>query len=131
MCLCHNSIEQQHFVVHRIVADELIHTHCACFSSTFSAPFIYVLISSTRSLILIIFIFFRFSSLTLVSRTMCNENSVHYWETPYAQPFFDNTTKRDITATVGQPALLHCRVRNLGDRAVSERRQHLQYIYSY
>lgn len=53
-----------------------------------------------------------------VSRTMC-ENSVHYWETPYAQPFFDNTTKRDITATVGQPALLHCRVRNLGDRAVS------------
>lgn len=50
---------------------------------------------------------------------MCGENSVHYWETPYAQPFFDNTTKRDITATVGQPALLHCRVRNLGDRAVS------------
>lgn len=54
-----------------------------------------------------------------VSRTMCGENSVHYWETPYTQPFFDNTTKRDITATVGQPALLHCRVRNLGDRAVS------------
>lgn len=54
-----------------------------------------------------------------VSRTMCGENSVHYWETPYAQPFFDNTTKRDVTATVGQPALLHCRVRNLGDRAVS------------
>lgn len=50
---------------------------------------------------------------------MCGENSVHYWETPYTQPFFDNTTKRDITATVGQPALLHCRVRNLGDRAVS------------
>lgn len=50
---------------------------------------------------------------------MCGENSVHYWETPYAQPFFDNTTKRDVTATVGQPALLHCRVRNLGDRAVS------------
>ena len=50
---------------------------------------------------------------------MCGENSVHYWETPYAQPFFDNTTKRDVTATVGQPALLHCKVRNLGDRAVS------------
>lgn len=49
---------------------------------------------------------------------MCGENGVHYWDTPYAQPFFDNTTKRDITATVGQPALLHCRVRNLGDRAV-------------
>ncbi|XP_031621543.1 uncharacterized protein LOC116339666 [Contarinia nasturtii] len=57
--------------------------------------------------------------LAAVSRTMCGENSVHYWETPYAQPFFDNTTKRDVTATVGQPALLHCKVRNLGDRAVS------------
>lgn len=28
-------------------------------------------------------------------------------------------TKRDITATVGQSAKLHCVVRNLGDRAVS------------
>lgn len=58
---------------------------------------------------------------------MCGENSVHYWETPYAQPFFDNTTKRDITATVGQPALLHCRVRNLGDRAVSF---HFHYFFN-
>lgn len=69
-------------------------------------------------------IFFFFS----VSRTMCGENSVHYWETPYAQPFFDNTTKRDITATVGQPALLHCRVRNLGDRAVSF---HFHYFFKF
>ncbi|KXJ83989.1 hypothetical protein RP20_CCG023742 [Aedes albopictus] len=42
-----------------------------------------------------------------------------YWEQPYAQPYFDNSTRREITATVGQSALLHCRVRNLGDRAVS------------
>ncbi|XP_055637957.1 limbic system-associated membrane protein-like isoform X2 [Toxorhynchites rutilus septentrionalis] len=42
-----------------------------------------------------------------------------YWEQPYAQPYFDNSTKREVTATVGQSALLHCRVRNLGDRAVS------------
>ncbi|XP_075210553.1 zwei Ig domain protein zig-8-like [Lycorma delicatula] len=38
-----------------------------------------------------------------------------FWELPY----FENSTKREITATVGQPAYLHCRVRNLGDRAVS------------
>ncbi|ETN59151.1 hypothetical protein AND_009241 [Anopheles darlingi] len=42
-----------------------------------------------------------------------------YWEQPFAQPYFDNSTKREVTATVGQSALLHCRVRNLGDRAVS------------
>ncbi|PZC84049.1 hypothetical protein B5X24_HaOG206395 [Helicoverpa armigera] len=36
-----------------------------------------------------------------------------------AQPYFDNATKRDYTAAVGQPAYLHCRVKNLGDRAVS------------
>ncbi|XP_041980762.1 limbic system-associated membrane protein-like [Aricia agestis] len=35
------------------------------------------------------------------------------------QPTFDNTTKRDYTAAVGQPAYLHCRVKNLGDRSVS------------
>uniref|UniRef100_A0A182UI98 Ig-like domain-containing protein n=1 Tax=Anopheles melas TaxID=34690 RepID=A0A182UI98_9DIPT len=40
-----------------------------------------------------------------------------YWEQPFAQPYFDNSTKREVTATVGQSALLHCRVRNLGDRA--------------
>ncbi|KAF9793587.1 hypothetical protein SFRURICE_019645 [Spodoptera frugiperda] len=34
-----------------------------------------------------------------------------------AQPYFDNATKRDYTAAVGQPAYLHCRVKNLGDRA--------------
>ncbi|GBP63112.1 hypothetical protein EVAR_98100_1 [Eumeta japonica] len=33
------------------------------------------------------------------------------------QPYFDNATKREYTAAVGQPAYLHCRVRNLADRA--------------
>ncbi|XP_011501133.1 PREDICTED: uncharacterized protein LOC105364802 [Ceratosolen solmsi marchali] len=41
-----------------------------------------------------------------------------YWE-PFNQPYFDNATKRDTTTTVGQSAYLHCKVRNLGDRAVS------------
>lgn len=44
--------------------------------------------------------------------------SEHYWEQPFSQPYFDNTTRRDVTTTVGQTAHLHCRVRNLGDRAV-------------
>ncbi|CAH2087425.1 unnamed protein product [Euphydryas editha] len=33
------------------------------------------------------------------------------------QPTFDNSTKREYTAAVGQPAYLHCRVKNLGDRS--------------
>jgi len=44
-----------------------------------------------------------------------------YWEQPFSQPYFDNTTKRETTTTVGQSAYLHCRVRNLGDRAVSSK----------
>ncbi|XP_053611300.1 hemicentin-2-like [Plodia interpunctella] len=40
------------------------------------------------------------------------------WE-PLGQPYFDNSTKREATAAVGQPAYLHCKVRNLADRAVS------------
>ena len=39
------------------------------------------------------------------------------WE-PLGTPYFDNSTKREATAAVGQPAYLHCRVRNLADRAV-------------
>ncbi|XP_052742457.1 hemicentin-2 isoform X2 [Bicyclus anynana] len=35
------------------------------------------------------------------------------------QPHFDNSTKREYTAAVGQPAYLHCRVKNLSDRSVS------------
>lgn len=57
---------------------------------------------------------FSFAVLNLISGEVQS-----YWEQPYAQPYFDNSTKREVTATVGQSALLHCRVRNLGDRAVS------------
>ncbi|XP_066581023.1 transmembrane and immunoglobulin domain-containing protein 1-like [Prorops nasuta] len=46
-----------------------------------------------------------------------------YWEQPFSQPYFENTTKRETTTTVGQSAYLHCRVRNLGDRAVAWIRQ--------
>lgn len=50
---------------------------------------------------------------------MVEHHPSSYWEQPFSQPYFDNTTKRDTTTTVGQTAFLHCRVRNLGDRAVS------------
>lgn len=46
------------------------------------------------------------------------DHNTAYWEQPFSQPYFDNTTKREVTTTVGQTARLHCRVRNLGDRAV-------------
>ncbi|XP_008204831.1 limbic system-associated membrane protein [Nasonia vitripennis] len=42
-----------------------------------------------------------------------------YWDQSFSPPYFDNTTKRETTTTVGQSAYLHCKVRNLGDRAVS------------
>lgn len=45
-----------------------------------------------------------------------------YWEQPFSQPYFDNSTKREVVTTVGQSAYLYCRVRNLGDRAVSASR---------
>ncbi|XP_063383150.1 limbic system-associated membrane protein-like [Cydia fagiglandana] len=42
-----------------------------------------------------------------------------YNATDGVEPHFDNATKRDYTAAVGQAAYLHCRVKSLGDRAVS------------
>ncbi|KAF7287718.1 hypothetical protein GWI33_003358 [Rhynchophorus ferrugineus] len=48
-----------------------------------------------------------------------SEHVIPYWDQPFSQPYFDNTTRREYTTTVGQTAHLHCRVRNLGDRAVS------------
>lgn len=45
--------------------------------------------------------------------------NLNYWEQPFSQPYFDNGTRRDVTATIGQMTYLHCRVRNLGDRSVS------------
>ncbi|KAG4069644.1 hypothetical protein HA402_014667 [Bradysia odoriphaga] len=55
-------------------------------------------------------------------------NSQLLWESPYSQPYFDNSTRRDMTITVGQTANLHCKVRNLGDRAVSWIRKHDLHI---
>ncbi|XP_021912984.1 limbic system-associated membrane protein-like isoform X2 [Zootermopsis nevadensis] len=56
---------------------------------------------------------------TSVSTGAVVEHHAPYWEHPFSQPYFDNSTRREMTTTVGQSAYLHCRVRNLGDRAVS------------
>ncbi|CRK99602.1 CLUMA_CG012914, isoform A [Clunio marinus] len=55
----------------------------------------------------------------VIVKTSGGDSPASYWEENYSQPYFDNTTRRDITVTIGQTAILHCRVRNLGDRAVS------------
>ncbi|CAH0561851.1 unnamed protein product [Brassicogethes aeneus] len=54
-----------------------------------------------------------------LSESGLEQKSTTHWEQQFAQPYFDNTTRREVTSTVGQTAHLQCRVRNLGDRAVS------------
>ncbi|XP_063991219.1 T-lymphocyte activation antigen CD86-like isoform X4 [Diachasmimorpha longicaudata] len=56
---------------------------------------------------------------TGASSSVVEHHPNSYWEQPFSQPYFDNTTRRETTTTVGQSAYLYCRVRNLGDRAVS------------
>ncbi|KAI5722125.1 hypothetical protein M8J76_004026 [Diaphorina citri] len=58
-------------------------------------------------------------TLVILKAVIDSQSSHNYWEQPFSQPYFDNSTRRDVTTTVGQTAYLHCRVRNLGDRAVS------------
>lgn len=64
--------------------------------------------------------FLHFVSATKVYHAIANSHHQSQWENPYSHPYFDNSTKRDVTITVGQTANLPCRVRNLGDRAVSQ-----------
>lgn len=48
------------------------------------------------------------------------------------QPQFDNATKREYTAAVGQPAYLHCRVKNLSDRSVGAKQHYdLEFTLSF
>ncbi|XP_014212903.1 zwei Ig domain protein zig-8-like [Copidosoma floridanum] len=55
--------------------------------------------------------------------TVVEHHPSAYWDQSFNAPYFDNSTKRETTTTVGQTAYLHCKVRNLGDRAVSWIRQ--------
>lgn len=36
-------------------------------------------------------------------------------------PYFDYNVQRNVTTAVGQSAFLHCRVEQLGDKAVSQK----------
>lgn len=38
---------------------------------------------------------------------------------PVHRPYFDDISPRNVTAVVGQSAILHCRVKHVGDRTVS------------
>lgn len=65
-----------------------------------------------------LFIEIFISVLYLSAAEVVNDSdSPNYWDSP--QPYFDNSSNRDIIATVGQSAIMKCSVRNLGDRAVS------------
>lgn len=55
-----------------------------------------------------------------ISTTTTDPSNMTVVTESVGQPYFDNNTKRDYTAAVGQPAYLHCRVKNLADRAVSD-----------
>lgn len=61
--------------------------------------------------------FLKLIKISISAAEIVNESdSPSYWDS--RQPYFDNTTNRDIVSTVGQSAILKCYVRNLGDRAV-------------
>ncbi|XP_030762004.1 zwei Ig domain protein zig-8-like [Sitophilus oryzae] len=44
---------------------------------------------------------------------------LHEWPTPGTGPYFDTSVDSNITGLVGNTVLLHCRVKNLGNRTVS------------
>jgi hypothetical protein len=46
-------------------------------------------------------------------------------------PFFDNSTVQTVSAAAGTTAVLQCKVRNLGQMAVSFSLIHLGFIYEY
>lgn len=49
-----------------------------------------------------------------------------YWDDPHFRPRFDNSTDRNVTAQLGKSAFLHCRIRQLGDRTVSNISRNMQ-----
>ncbi|XP_068212786.1 protein amalgam-like isoform X2 [Palaemon carinicauda] len=41
------------------------------------------------------------------------------WDQPLLKPYFDNSTRGSVIGAVGRTVFLHCRVKHLGDRAVT------------
>jgi len=41
-------------------------------------------------------------------------------ETPMQRPLFDDISPHNVTAVVGQTAILHCRVKHVSDRTVNK-----------
>lgn len=45
-----------------------------------------------------------------------------YTHPQWIEPYFDPTTPRNVTALMGKSAYLSCRVRNLGNKTVSKKK---------
>jgi hypothetical protein len=52
------------------------------------------------------------------SSTIQNVQPVSQKETPVQRPLFDDVSPHNVTAVVGQTAILHCRVKHVSDRTV-------------
>lgn len=46
--------------------------------------------------------------------------SINLMSSSFRGPYFDTTASKNVTALVGKTAYLNCRVRNLGNRTVSQ-----------
>ena len=72
-------------------------------------------------------IFFS-GSLNIVSSTNQDTSETHQTKAKLAEglqgkpqkPYFDDISPKNVTAVVGQSALLNCRVKHPGDRTVSD-----------
>lgn len=77
------------------------------------------IIISMRIIQFMLFIILHCFFLHISDAVIDQHNNLNYWEQQYSKPYFDTSTEKELTATAGQTALLQCKVRNLGDRAVS------------
>lgn len=92
---------------------------CSLLCTSLMSDYVFVPQKSHEGFTTCVYIYF----FTVIVNSSGGDTPSSYWDENYSQPYFDNSTKRDITVTIGQTAVLHCRVRNLGDRAVSSNRK--------
>jgi len=53
------------------------------------------------------------------SSTIQNIQPMSQKEMPVQRPLFDDVSPHNVTAVVGQTAILHCRVKHVSDRTVN------------
>jgi len=54
------------------------------------------------------------------SSSLQNIQPMSQKETPMQRPLFDDISPHNVTAVVGQTAILHCRVKHVSDRTVNK-----------